>query len=107
MIEFSDRFLSDLKKLVKKYKKIKNDIDTFIENIESEISPQNSIGNNLYKIRVANSSIPTGKSGGFRIIVFAKIINEKIVLLTIYSKSDKENISDSEINDILKYITTI
>ncbi len=102
MIEFSDKFLSDLKKLIKKYRKIEDDINHFIKNIDNEISPQNSIGNGLYKIRVANTSIPTGKSGGFRIIVFVKIKNEKIILLTIYSKNDIENISESEIVEILK-----
>ena len=59
------------------------------------------LGNDCYKIRIANSSIPTGKSGGFRVITFVKIEQEKIILLTIYSKTEKENISDDELKSIL------
>ena len=47
-------------------------------------------------------STPTGKSGGFRIITLVKIEKEKIILLTIYSKTEKENISDDELKSILE-----
>jgi hypothetical protein len=47
-----------------------------------------------------NSSIPTGKSGGFRIILFKKVEN-RITLLSIYSKTEKENLTDKELERIL------
>jgi len=62
------------------------------------------LGNNLYKIRIPNSSVPTGKRGGFRIITLVKIEKNRIVLLTIYSKADKEDISDEELKEILNSI---
>ena len=40
------------------------------------------LGDNLYKIRIPNSSIPTGKSGGFRVITLVKITDDKIILDT-------------------------
>ena len=57
-----------------------------------------------YKIRIPNSSVPTGKSGGFRVITY--FINEigNVYLLTIYSKSDQENIPDSKIVDLIKSV---
>ena len=49
-----------------------------------------------------NSSISTGKSGGFRVITLVKIIDKKIILLTIYSKTDKDDITKDELNSIFK-----
>ena len=60
------------------------------------------LGNNCYKIRIPNSSIPTGKSGGFRIITYYTIESDVIRLLLIYSKRDRENITDKEIQEILQ-----
>ena len=45
-----------------------------------------------------------GKSGGARVITCVKITNEKIFLLTIYDKSEKDDISDKELNELLKFI---
>lgn len=33
-----------------------------------------------------------------------KITNDKIFLLTIYDKSEKDDISDKELNELLKFI---
>jgi hypothetical protein len=53
---------------------------------------------------VKNSSIPTGKSGGFRVIIFAQI-EDKIILISIFSKTEKESLSDAELSALLqKYL---
>jgi len=96
MINFTDDFLKDVKNLSKKYKNIKKDIQSLISELEINQNLGISIGNNLYKIRVANSSIPTGKSGGFRVITFV-IEDDTITLLNIYSKTQKENLNDEEL----------
>ena len=101
MIRFSNQFLKDIKKLRKKFPLIKKDIDSLIENLKTNPTIGTSLGENLYKIRTPNSSIPTGKSGGFRIITYV-IINKVILLTHIYSKTEKETISIEEILDILK-----
>jgi len=103
-IEVSETFEKELKKLAKKYKKIVKDLIKFKKEIIKNPTLGTPLGNNCYKIRVANSSIPTGKSGGFRIITLVKIEKEKITLLTIYSKTEKENISDEELKEIIKGI---
>lgn len=93
------QFVKSIKKLSKKYKQIKNDL----QNINKEIQNKNfvDLGFNCFKLRLANSSIPTGKSGGFRVIYYKKI-EDKIYLLEIYSKTELENIDDSKIIEILK-----
>jgi hypothetical protein len=77
-----------------------NDLKQAIEEIENG-NFGTSLGNNLYKKRVPNSLIPTWKSGGFRVIIYEKT-EEKIILLSIYSKTQKENLKDSELIDILE-----
>lgn len=41
------------------------------------------------------------KSGGARVITCVKIVNETIYLLTIYDKSEQENINDNELDQLL------
>lgn len=71
-----------------------------------ELSSNPEIGvklfSNCYKLRLANSSIPTGKSGGFRVIYYYIDTNNNIILLSIYSKKDKDTISIDKIEQILK-----
>ncbi len=42
-----------------------------------------------------------GKSGGSRIITCVKIVNQTAYLLTIFDKTNKENISDNELDELL------
>ena len=104
IIEVLPRFEKELKQLSKKYKKIGKDLIKFKQEIIKNPKFGIPLGNDCYKIRVPNSSIPTGKSGGFRIITLVKIENDKIILLTIYSKTQKENITDEELKSILEGI---
>ena len=101
MIEYSDNFLREAKVLSKKYKLLKSDLKQAIEDIESKNNLGVSLGYNLFKKRVKNTSIPTGKSGGFRIIIYQQI-KEKIVLVSIFSKTQKETLSDDELRTLLK-----
>ena len=103
-IEVLPRFERELKWLAKKYKKIARDLAVFKEEILKNPTQGAALGNNCYKIRIPNSSIPTGKSGGFRVITLVKIERDNIVLLTIYSKTEKENISEDELKAILEEI---
>jgi len=100
-IKALDNFTKEVKKLVKRYKKLGDDLKILQK--ELLLNPQSgiSLGNNCYKIRIANSSIPTGKSGGFRVIYYYLDENGIIYLISIYSKSDLENISDEKILEIL------
>ena len=62
------------------------------------------IGQDCYKIRLAISSKGKGKSGGARIITHVYIANNTIYLLAIYDKSEQDNISDKELDELLKQL---
>jgi hypothetical protein len=59
------------------------------------------MGKDCYKIRMAITSKGKGKSGGSRVITCVKVINQTAYLLSIYDKSEKENISDKELDALL------
>jgi hypothetical protein len=100
-IEYADCFLKEAKQLSKKFKLLKSDLKQAIDEIETKNDLGVYLGFNLFKKRVKNSSIPTGKSGGFRVIIYQQIEN-KIVLISIYSKTEKENLTDEELSEIIK-----
>ncbi len=97
-----ESFKKDVKKLFKRYKNISNDLKRL--EIELSNNPQSGIklSSNCYKIRISNSSIPTGKRGGFRVVYYYIDKKGMIYLLSIYSKSDMENIEDGKILEILR-----
>ena len=101
IIEYADTFLKEAKQLSKKFKLLKSDLKQAVDEIETKNDLGVYLGFNLFKKRVKNSSIPTGKSGGFRVIIYQQIEN-KIVLIAIYSKTEKENLSDNELSEIIK-----
>jgi len=97
-----DSFKQNFKTLQKKYRNIKNDVKKLT--VELEENPQAGIAlqHNCYKLRLSNSSIPTGKSGGFRTIYYFIDEHESIYLIAIYSKTQKDNISETELLALLK-----
>lgn len=62
------------------------------------------LGRNCYKIRLAVSSKGRGKSGGARIITNIVISEETVYLLSIYDKSEKENLTDKELLELLEFV---
>ena len=97
-----DSFKQDFKKLQKKYKNIKEDIKKLSLELQNNPKAGVALQQNCYKIRVANSSIPTGKSGGFRTIYYYIDKDKTVYLMAIYSKTQKETISDAKLVELLK-----
>ncbi len=100
-IEPTPQFKKDAKSLFKKYKKLTHDLEQLNSILLHNPQSGTPLGNNLFKLRIPNSSIPTGKSGGFRVITYC-LTDETLFLLTIYSKSDRESITSNEINEIIE-----
>lgn len=97
-------FDKQIKRLSKKYPSIKIDLLNIIEKISLNPFEGKHLGNNFYKIRMAISSKGKGKSAGARIITYVKVKNEIIYLTTIYDKSELSNITEKELEKILKSV---
>lgn len=97
-------FERQAKRLIKKYPSLKQEILTLIKSLAENSTQGVYIGNSCYKIRLAIASKQKGKSGGARVITHI-IIQENIVyLFTIYDKAEKENLSNKELSELLRYI---
>jgi hypothetical protein len=92
------------KRLLKKYHSLAQDFANLLESLQNNPTQGTSLGNDCYKIRMAISSKNKGKSGGARVITCVKIVKNRLYLLTIYDKSDKENIEDKELDAVLRAI---
>jgi mRNA-degrading endonuclease RelE of RelBE toxin-antitoxin system len=98
-------FRKEVKKLAKKYISLKNDLAVLFKKLEENPSIGTPIGKNCYKIRISIASKGKGKSGGARLITHIVVSEEIIFLLSIFDKSDKENLTDKELEELLKSIT--
>lgn len=98
----SDNFKKEAKKLIKKYPSLKVELAKLFLQLSKKPFTGVSLGNNVYKIRLAVASKNTGKSGGMRVISFVQIIDTSVLLFSIYNKGDKDSISQKEIEQLLK-----
>jgi len=98
-------FRRQLKRLAKKYRSLKTEIAVLFEELAETPTLGFPIGNGVYKIRMSIASKGKGKSGGARVITYVQIVDTTVLLLSIYSKSKKDNVTDKEIQDLLdKYV---
>jgi len=98
------KFEKELKKLVKKYPSLKSEFIEIVRSLKENPEQGTPIGKSCYKIRIAISSKGKGKSGGARIITYLVISDVTVYLLSIYDKSEKENLSDNELTILLESI---
>ena len=97
-------FMHQAKRLAKKYRSLKEDLNTFINELKKNPFLGTNLGNNTYKVRMAILSKGKGKSGGARIITYVITLeddNYKVRLLTIYDKNEIENVSTSYLRTLI------
>lgn len=101
-VERTAEFSKSFKKLAKKYKKIAVDYAKLIDILETGNHNAVQVAENIYKIRLENSSNHQGKSAGFRVVYFLKTEKNTIYLLGIFSKSDVGNISKAKLAELVE-----
>ncbi len=104
-IQLYPLFIKELKRLAKRYKSIKEDLETLRKELLENPKKGVNIGRGVYKVRMSISAKGKGKSGGARVITVLLDISEdekEIGLHYIYDKSEKESLTDKQINEILK-----
>ncbi len=89
----SSYFEKEIKGLASKFTSLKTDIGELFSLLKEDPFQGISLGNDCYKIRLAIKSKGKGKSGGARVITCVKVINQRVYLLSIYDKSEKEDIT--------------
>jgi mRNA-degrading endonuclease RelE of RelBE toxin-antitoxin system len=102
-IFFSDDFQSRLRTLAKRYRNIRSDLQLFLDEIQSGNFIGDRVtktGSVVFKVRLQNSDIQKGKSGGYRVIYQLRN-NTCVLLIVIYSKSDQEDFTADQIREII------
>ena len=97
-------FERQARRLIRKYPSLKNELRTLIDELKEVPEKGTTIGHGCYKVRLAIASKGKGKSGGARIITHFAFRDDTVYLLTIYDKSDIENLTDKEILELIKLI---
>ena len=102
-VRYSEAFKRQLKRLSRRYRQIRGDVQSVIDRLEVGETPGDRIqglGYTVYKVRARNTAAKRGKSGGYRIIYYVNTDTD-VVLVAIYSKSEQ---SDIEAEELLKVI---
>ncbi|MBN2963563.1 type II toxin-antitoxin system RelE/ParE family toxin [Sulfurospirillum sp. T05] len=94
-------FAKAVKNLKRKFRNIDKDWLAFVDGIKTEEDLGVYLGSGVYKARISNSDKRTGKSGGYRLISYLKLLNNELYLIYIYDKSDFETLSEKEIDQLI------
>lgn len=103
-------FQREAKRLMKKYRSLKSELIRLSSELEATPKMGILIGKDTYKIRLAVKSKGKGKSGGMRVITYVEVTvvenkeESDVYLLSIYDKSEYENISDAALEGLISEI---
>lgn len=100
----TSRFEKELKKLSKKFPSLKMEFSQLVSTVSNQPEFGTFMGNNSYKIRLAISSKEKGKRGEGRVITYIYHSDNTVYLLSIYDKSEKEDLKDSELKELISQL---
>jgi len=97
-------FKKEAKKLIKKYRSLIDELEGLEKKLANYPRTGIHLGNDVYKIKLAVKSKGKGKRGGARVITNVKIISSTVYMLSIYSKGEKDDITDKELKELIKEV---
>lgn len=97
-------FEKQTKRLIKKYASLKKELLDLVQELKQNPQQGTAISKSCFKVRIAIASKGKGKSGGARVITNFVVTDSTVYLLSIYDKSEKDNLTDKELDELLKYI---
>ena len=104
-LKIQQTFEKEAKRLGKRYPSLRSDVRGLAEEILANPRLGVDLGGGVRKIRMAITSKGRGKSGGARIITFTVVVaveETEVNLLYIYDKSERESVSEREIEELLR-----
>ncbi|WP_186441444.1 type II toxin-antitoxin system RelE/ParE family toxin [Desulfamplus magnetovallimortis] len=109
-IKFTSIFKRRIKKLSKKYPRIKQDFSKLIDDLEQGYFHGDEIQGfqgKVYKVRLASVDQQKGKRGGFRFIYYVVTKNCIVYMMTAYAKSSQEDITNQQKQEIKDFINML
>jgi mRNA-degrading endonuclease RelE of RelBE toxin-antitoxin system len=103
-VDVTESFKRQFKRLTKKFPSLKSEFSQLVHSLEENPEQGTAIGKNCYKIRLSIASKGKGKSGGARVITHVYVVRKTVYLLSIYDKSEQENIPHSLLEMLLRQL---
>jgi mRNA-degrading endonuclease RelE of RelBE toxin-antitoxin system len=109
-VHLAGSFKRDVKKLKRRYRHVKDDLDTAIKLLKKDpriavVIPGSS---GMRKLRIPNRDQQRGKSGGYRLIYYVQDQPiPTIYLLCLYSKSHQQDLATSEMKQRIDELTDL
>ena len=97
-------FLRDMKRLAKRYKSLKQDLEVLQERLLANPLEGVDLGGGVRKVCMAIGSKNRGKSHGARVITYTCLLREDegtITLLALYDKQERDSISPAEVAQLV------
>jgi len=97
-------FTRSLRRLTRKCPRITNEVDNLVSQLEQDDRPGDKIPNvgyDVYKVRLGNPEAGRGKRGGFRVVYYIRR-KDSMLLLTLYAKTEREDIPPEQIRRIIE-----
>ena len=98
-------FKRSIKALKKRFPSVKRDVELAIEILleNPDIGSVIPGASGVRKLRVRNSDLSRGKSGDYRMLYYIEDHqNQRVYLLLLYAKSDRETVSLREIQALIE-----
>ncbi|MFT7561953.1 MAG: mRNA-degrading endonuclease RelE of RelBE toxin-antitoxin system [Flavobacteriales bacterium] len=109
-IDYAPEFKRSVKKLMRRYRSIRSDLEPLIEVFKVGKTPGDPLPGvdcRAYKVRLQNRDNKKGKSGGYRVVYYLKRA-DNVVLITMYSKSLQSDIAADDLQRIVaKYESSV
>ena len=102
-VDTTPAFDKEVERLARKYPAVLDVAEKLITQLERNRRPGDKIrgvGYDVYKERLPNPSAKRGKSGGFRVVYYEKT-QYLVILIAIYSKTERINIPNADIRKII------
>ena len=96
-------FKKQFARLYSKYPSLADDIEKLKESLLIMPVQGISLGHDLYKVRLAIKSKGQGKSGGSRVITCIKLVENKIIMVALYDKSEQDTMAVKDLLKLLNY----
>lgn len=102
----TENFQKEARRLIQKYASLKGELEILHELLLQNPRIGVPIGQNAYKLRIAVKSKGRGKRAGLRVITYLEVdffITDltNIFLLSIFDKSETENITKQELTRLI------
>ena len=107
-VALTHSFKQSVKRLGKRFRHVKDDVSSAIEALERipQLGAQIPGGDGVRKLRVTNSDLTRGKSGGYRLLYqLVEQPEPTLYLLLLYAKSDQEDVTKDELRQLLDDLT--